>query len=52
MKQIVKVVHDTSGQFSVGDITDKPCNTLTQATAHWAVYEQEVPDGIGGGQFE
>lgn len=37
-----RVIHDTSGQFSEGDVTDKPINTITTANAHWHIREPEL----------
>lgn len=37
-----RVIHDTSGQFSIGDVTDKPVNTITTASSHWHVAEPEA----------
>lgn len=40
---LVKVVHDTSGQFSVGDVTERPCPAITIGvnglnSAHYQIY--------------
>lgn len=40
---LVRVVHDTSGQFSVGDVTERPCPAITIGvnglnTVHYQVY--------------
>lgn len=35
---IQKIIHDTSGQFSIGDITNRPCNSITTCPNHWHVY--------------
>lgn len=32
-----RIIHDTSGQFSEGDVTDRPINTVTTANSHWHV---------------
>lgn len=37
-----RVIHDTSGQFSEGDLTDRPVNTITTANAHWHVREKNL----------
>jgi DNA (cytosine-5)-methyltransferase 1 len=34
-----RVIHDTAGQFSVGDVTDRPVNTITTANSHWHIRE-------------
>jgi DNA (cytosine-5)-methyltransferase 1 len=33
------VIHDTSGQFSIGDVTDKPCNSITTCSSHWSIQD-------------
>lgn len=35
---IERVIHDTSGLFSAGDVTNKPCNTITAWPQHWKVF--------------
>lgn len=32
-----KVIHDVSSQYSVGDITNRPANTITQNSYHWRI---------------
>lgn len=36
-----RVIHDTSGQFSVGDITDRPVNTIMKSAYRWHVQEED-----------
>jgi DNA (cytosine-5)-methyltransferase 1 len=44
---IVKAEHDTSGQFSVGDITDRPACTVTTSQHLFATAVDEHLIGIG-----
>jgi DNA (cytosine-5)-methyltransferase 1 len=32
-----KVVFDTKGQYAKEDVTNKPCNTITQQSSHWKI---------------
>lgn len=35
-----QVIHDTRGQFSQGDVTEKPVNTITTKPGHWYVTDE------------
>jgi DNA (cytosine-5)-methyltransferase 1 len=41
-----RVIHDTSGQFSQGDVTDLPVNTITTKTDHWHVKQKTIDEPI------
>lgn len=41
-----RVIHDTKGQFSEGDVTDKPVNTITTNASHWHIRQDTVKDTI------
>jgi DNA (cytosine-5)-methyltransferase 1 len=45
---IVKAEHDTSGQFSTGDITNRPCCTVTTRQYLFATTDREQVVGVGG----
>jgi DNA (cytosine-5)-methyltransferase 1 len=47
---ISKAIHDTSGQFSVGDITDRPAATVTTAQHHFVV-DRDVEHGASIERF-